>query len=226
VRGGIPVLFPICGGLPGNVLPLPEGEFPLPQHGFARLHPWSLGLLPDETGVRLQLEDTPATRQSFPFRFLLTLDLRLAPGALSIEAAVTNRGDRPLPFSFGLHPYFVVSDPATARIEGLPPQCLDHHTMEAAATADQLGRLAEGVDLLAGPVASAQLLDGDGRTGVELQTGPPLDLVVVWSDPPRPMVCLEPWTGPRRALISGDRRLEVAPGEQCLLRCRYGLLAP
>ena len=32
-RGGIPVLFPICGGLAGS---------PLPQHGFARDLPWQL----------------------------------------------------------------------------------------------------------------------------------------------------------------------------------------
>ena len=31
VRGGIPVLFPICGGLPGDRLPLPQGEFTLPR---------------------------------------------------------------------------------------------------------------------------------------------------------------------------------------------------
>ena len=42
VRGGVPVLFPICGNLPNNRLPLPQGTFPLPQHGFARTMPWSL----------------------------------------------------------------------------------------------------------------------------------------------------------------------------------------
>ena len=40
VRGGIPVLFPICGNLPGDVLSLPQGSFPLAQHGFARDLPW------------------------------------------------------------------------------------------------------------------------------------------------------------------------------------------
>ena len=36
VRGGIPVLFPICGNLPGNQLDLPQGSYTLAQHGFAR----------------------------------------------------------------------------------------------------------------------------------------------------------------------------------------------
>ncbi|MEB3209443.1 MAG: galactose mutarotase, partial [Synechococcus sp.] len=55
VRGGIPVLFPICGGLSGGTLPLPQGSFPMPQHGFARNRPWSLAELPAGDGVALEL---------------------------------------------------------------------------------------------------------------------------------------------------------------------------
>jgi galactose mutarotase-like enzyme len=37
------------------------------------------------------------------------------------------------------------------------------------------------------------------------------------------MVCLEPWTAPRQALVGGDRRLLLAPGENGDLHCRYRL---
>ncbi|MFL0748224.1 MAG: galactose mutarotase, partial [Prochlorococcus sp.] len=37
--------------------------------------------------------------------------------------------------------------------------------------------------------------------------------------PPRQMVCLEPWTSPRQALITGDRKLEIEVGSQQKLRC-------
>ena len=33
IRGGIPILFPICGDLPSQLLRLPQGEFSLQQHG-------------------------------------------------------------------------------------------------------------------------------------------------------------------------------------------------
>jgi galactose mutarotase-like enzyme len=59
-----------------------------------------------------------------------------------------------------------------------------------------------------------------GRT-VRLETCSPMDLVVIWTDPPRPMVCLEPWTAGRGALLSGDRLLTLAPGEWQEHRCRY-----
>ena len=35
------------------------------------------------------------------------------------------------------------------------------------------------------------------------------------------MVCIEPWTGPRQSLISGDGKLELAAGESHVLQCRY-----
>ena len=37
------------------------------------------------------------------------------------------------------------------------------------------------------------------------------------------MMCLEPWTAPRQALVGGDRRLLLAPGEIRDLHCRYRL---
>ncbi len=229
VRGGIPVLFPICGGLPGNRLPLPQGEFNLPQHGFARDRPWQLTELDDGRGIALRLEDSADTRAVYPFSFVLTLELRLAGSALEITAVVNNRGDQSMPFSLGLHPYFTVSRLETVRFEGLPVDCLDHTTMEPAATADRITQLAQGVDLLLRPteteppITTVGLVDPEAGTRLELQLTPPLDLVVVWSDPPRSMVCLEPWSGPRQALISGDRRLDLAPGESRTLSCRYGL---
>lgn len=241
VRGGIPVLFPICGNLPGDRLELPQGTFRLPQHGFARDLPWTLAELePDAAatatgvapaagaaghgGIRLTLADSEASRACFPFAFRLELIFRLEPAALAIEARLSNRGEAgspALPFSLGLHPYWAVSDPAAVRLEGLPPRCLDHRTMAEADTAAQLDRLADGVDLLCRTAGPVRLLDpGFGRRLI-LELSPPLDRVVIWSDPPRPMVCLEPWSGPRAALVSGDGRLEVPPGASQTLACRY-----
>jgi galactose mutarotase-like enzyme len=37
------------------------------------------------------------------------------------------------------------------------------------------------------------------------------------------MVCIEPWTGPRQALLSGDRKIELAPGNSTHLNTRYAL---
>ena len=221
VRGGIPVLFPICGGLPGNRLPLPQGTFQLPQHGFARDLPWQLAPLEDGRGLRMTLSHTDQTLKAFPFAFLLHLEVRLAASALELTVQVENTGEDPMPFSVGLHPYFAVSGLGAISFEGLPGRCFDHHTMAESSTDEQLSRLEMGVDLLVHPTGAVRLLDPKAGLSLELDAAPPFDLVVLWSDPPRPMVCLEPWTGPRQALISGDRKLVLDPGERCDLHCRY-----
>jgi galactose mutarotase-like enzyme len=226
VRGGIPVLFPICGNLPGDELVLSQGRFPLAQHGFARDLPWSIAPLADGDGVVLRLEDGPQSRPHFPFAFALDLELRLQPSALAITARITNRGEAgtaALPFSLGLHPYIAVADLSRVRLEGLPQSCLDHLTMAPAATADQLSRLEQGVDLLCTGQGPVRLVDPAGGRVVSLHPSAPMDLVVVWSDPPRPMLCLEPWSGPRGALSTGERSLLVPAGESLELGCRYSV---
>ena len=223
VRGGFPVLFPMTGGLPNNELPLPQGIFKLAQHGFARQVPWELAALPDGRGVQLILSETAETLQVYPFRFQLTMDVRLAPGALEITATVENRDQAVMPFSFGLHPYFNLSSLETARFEGLPAQCLNHLTMEKAATADQMEQLATGIDLLVEPTGSVRLVDDTAGTILELELTTPLDLVVLWTEPPRAMVCMEPWSAPRQALLSGDRKIELNPGDSTTLATRYRL---
>jgi len=224
VRGGFPVLFPITGGLPDNQLPLPQGTFTLGQHGFARQLPWQLEPLADGRGVLLQVSDTPDTLQAYPFQFLLSMEVRLAPGALEISTTVHNRSSAPMPFSFGLHPYFNLSSLEGVRFEGLPEECLNHLTMAPASTAEQMERLASGIDLLVRPSGPVRLVDEAAGTTLELQLSHPLDLVVLWTEPPRPMVCIEPWSGPRQALLSGDRKIELAPGTSTELHTRYALL--
>jgi galactose mutarotase-like enzyme len=170
--------------------------------------------------------DTPETRTAYPFAFRVQMDVRPVASALEIVTTVTNtsaEGGEAMPFSFGLHPYFNVTDLAQTQLEGLATRCLNHLEMADAETASQLSRLPDGVDFLTRPSGPVTLVDTAAGTRLQLQHHEPMDLTVVWTEPPRPMVCLEPWTGPRQSLISGDRKLELAAGQSSTLTCRYAL---
>jgi len=221
IRGGIPVLFPICGNLPDDRLQVDGENHTLNQHGFARDLPWQLQVLDDQSGVRLSLSSSAETLNAYPFPFLVEMVVQPVADALEITTTIHNHGTRPMPFSFGLHPYFQVSDLAQVRLAGLPDQCLNHLEMANTATADQLSRLPDGVDLLCRPAGPVALIDDGNGHQLQLQHQAPMDLTVVWTEPPRRMVCLEPWTGPRQALISGDRKLELPPAGMQTLSCRY-----
>jgi len=212
VRGGIPILFPICGDLSEGYL-VGGKKYCLKQHGFARDLPWSIDLLKDKLGISLKLVDTKDSRSCFPFFFTLVMNVYLKKRSLHISVKIYNQGQESMPFSFGLHPYFHVSNLQKIKIDGLPEKCIDQTNMKVTNSSDQIRILDKGVDFLSYPSSSVKLLDCLSRNVIELIHQEPMETTVVWTDPPRQMVCLEPWTSPRNSLVTGDRKLEIKPEE-------------
>tara|TARA_Y100001968_G_scaffold309886_1_gene330276 strand:- start:61464 stop:62318 length:855 start_codon:yes stop_codon:yes gene_type:complete len=221
IRGGIPILFPICGDLPSQLLRLPQGEFSLQQHGFARDIPWQIKPLHKQEGISLSITNTAYTKELYPFNFLIEMEASLQQNSLLIKTTIYNQGEEKMPFSFGLHPYFKVSDLQNISISGLPDICTNHVDMTTASTEIQLANLAKGIDFISSPKGPVSLFDFESGASIEMQSEEPMDLAVVWTDPPRRMVCLEPWTSPRRSLINGEKRLFINPGSFKELRCRF-----
>jgi len=212
VRGGIPILFPICGDL-SEGFAIGGKKYCLKQHGFARDLPWSICLIEDNSGIRLNLSDSEDSRLSYPFFFNLQMDVYLKQKSLQISVKIHNRSKDTMPFSFGLHPYFNVSNLQKIKIDGLPGKCIDQTNMKVTNASDQIRILDKGVDFLSYPSCSIKLFDSFSRNIIELSHQEPMDTTVIWTDPPRQMVCLEPWTSPRNSLLTGDRKLEVEPQE-------------
>tara|TARA_B100000579_G_scaffold269971_1_gene222916 strand:- start:4228 stop:5085 length:858 start_codon:yes stop_codon:yes gene_type:complete len=212
VRGGVPILFPICGDLPDGYL-FGGKKFFLKQHGFARDLPWSIALLANNQGIRMKLRNTNVTLSSFPYFFTLQMDVYLKEKSLQISVKIYNHSKDMMPFSFGLHPYFKVSNLQKIKINGLSGKCIDQTNMKVTNSSDQIRILDKGVDFLSYPSSSVKLIDCLTRNIIELIHQEPIDTTVIWTDPPRQMVCLEPWTSPRNSLVTGERKLEVGPDE-------------
>lgn len=221
VRGGIPILFPICGDLPDNLLPLSQGDFSLTQHGFARDIEWNIDSFDEKNGLLLTLGDTSDTYSCYPFSFLLGMRIKLLENALDISINVHNRGKVKMPFSFGLHPYFQITDLKSIEIQGLSSSCFDYQSMSISDTAHQLNQLSEGVDFSSISLEETQLLDLVTGQGIKVHYQEPMNLSVVWTDPPRSMICIEPWTSPRSAMISGERLIVLESGQSQNLRCKF-----
>ena len=100
-----PILFPIVGRLPDDLLRYKGVGYPMTQHGFARDSRFEW-VERSATGCRLALADSDASRAAYPFRFRLEAEYRVADGRLKVELTVGNVGDTNLPASVGLHPAF------------------------------------------------------------------------------------------------------------------------
>ncbi|KGG14631.1 MULTISPECIES: galactose mutarotase [unclassified Prochlorococcus] len=223
VRGGIPILFPICGQLPGNQIFFYKNKYILKQHGFARDSSWELNMHDESSGIKLSLSETNTSFLSYPFKFNLEIHLRLQTNSLDILVRVKNNSSYVMPFSFGLHPYFSIKDLNQVEIKEFPEECINQKTMAKSKSIDALKRIPNGIDLIAGPNHLVQLIDLVDKISLEMTTQEPFGLNVIWTDPPRKMVCLEPWTSPRNALINGNRSIHLGSGQTKDLQCRFEL---
>ena len=108
---GNPLLFPQVSfsHLPGKEhhYQLKGQVYALPQHGFARRSKWRvIGV--NESRVSMELTDSAETRSAYPFAFRTEVTYELRDGRLHYRQLVENRGDGPMPFSAGIHPYLPV----------------------------------------------------------------------------------------------------------------------
>ncbi len=219
IRGGIPVLFPICG--PGGKFTFSNATFKLNQHGFARNMPWEIQLLDDGGGFSLRLIATSKTLTLYPYNFEIIIQIRPIKNILKLTTLITNNSNDVMPFNFGFHPYFQVEDLENMTITGLPENCIDHLTMDSDQTFKHLNNLFRGVDFCSIPAKEVVLLNRLNGNKLEMQYQAPFNRTVVWTDPPRQMVCLEPWTSPRYSLVHGDGILFLAPGASKELNCQF-----
>jgi galactose mutarotase-like enzyme len=81
--------------------------YALPQHWFARRSKWKIAGV-SETRLTMELTDTSETREAYPFPFRFVVTYELLEGRLYFRQSIDNRGERPMPFSIGIHPYLPV----------------------------------------------------------------------------------------------------------------------
>jgi galactose mutarotase-like enzyme len=223
VRGGNPVLFPSPGKLEGDTWKYGT----LKQHGFARNLPWEVaGQAGGETDARvtLRLEANDATRLAYPWEFVAEYVYILSRGLLRIEMRFTNRGDSPMPFGAGFHPYFHVksSEKPKARVLTKATRAFDNVTKaEVALAGIDLAQKEVDLHLLDHGAEPCSLVHADGRT-ITLRGSPEFTHWVVWTLENKDFVCVEPWTCPGNALNTGERVTTLAPGETRAIWVEYG----
>jgi galactose mutarotase-like enzyme len=210
VRGGIPLLFPSPGKLADGRYTRDGSTGALKQHGFARDLPWAVSDL-GPSSVTLSLRSSDATRAAYPWDFTATLRASLADGALRLAFRVANDGPRPIPFGFGIHPYFLVDDKAGATISTAATRAFDNvsgavvpfHGFSLGSGETDLHLLDHG--------GTSSTLTADGHA-LTVRGSEELRRWVVWTLPGKPFVCVEPWTSPGDALNSGEGLVVLEPG--------------
>lgn len=224
--GRSPLLFPMVGRAPMDVISVGDKRYQMGQHGFARRSNFTLVEEWREHCI-YRLEASEATRAMFPFDFQLDIEHRLEGRAVIVTATVTNRDSVVMPYGVGFHPAFAWPLPGG---EGQP------HVVALDNGADpDLFRLSGGLvnpEPLASPFAGGRLaLDhadfekdamifpegaGAGLT-YGSENGPSIRFswenlpnFALWTKPGAGFICLEPWHG-TAAEVGGSDALDQRP---------------
>ncbi len=214
IRGGIPILFPICGKLNTSSSVFGKDFLQLTQHGFARDLQWQYSLNENEKSLSLILNESKNTKKYYPFDFELKIEVFLKINCLEFEITIFNKTDNAMPINFGLHPYFNISDFKNLDFIDNPLNCQNQEKNTISSTLDELKNINLGVDLLMYTSGRSAFRDKIFKRQVTLNHPYPFDLGVIWTDPPRRMVCLEPWTSPRNAFIDGFRNIMIPSNDK------------
>ncbi|MDC3072721.1 galactose mutarotase [Prochlorococcus sp. AH-716-O10] len=217
IRGGIPILFPICGNLDIPNSLFGKNYMPLMQHGFARDLQWEHCLNEKKDSLCLILQDNEKTKILYPFNFELKIEVSLKINCLKFMINIKNKTNIEMPLNFGLHPYFNISDFKNLNFIDNPLNCHDQKNNFLRNTFAELKNIHNGIDLLMYTSGRSSFQDNFFKRQVTLMHPSPFDLGVIWSDPPRKMVCLEPWTSPRNSLVNGLRKILIPPNSSQIL---------
>jgi galactose mutarotase-like enzyme len=217
VRGGIPVLFPICGNLPDNTYSEQGQTYQLQQHGFARELPWRVvgqQATAQQASVTVSLTDSPATKKVYPFDFRVELEYVFSTNRLEIIQRVTNLTEGALlPFSIGYHPYFAANNKPGLKFDIPSKQYFDKQGT-AHPYAGSFDFTGGEIDIVFSDLTKSQVqVAAAGGQTLTMGWTYPQGHVVFWTVPDKDFYCIEPWTARRNAINTGADLIQVPTGE-------------
>lgn len=104
--GSNPSLFPIIGSTYKKTYEINGKEYSMKNHGLIRYA--ILEGEQTEDSITFRYASDAETKKQYPFDFKYSITYRLETNKVLIEYRIENTGREAMPFSFGLHPAFIV----------------------------------------------------------------------------------------------------------------------
>lgn len=219
IRGGIPILFPICGNLPNNTYQYNGQTYTLKQHGFARNLPWEVidQKTNDCASITLTLTNNEETLKVYPFEFQLKFTYELVGKNLRIRQQYHNLSQKVMPFSFGFHPYFLTRDKTQLAFDIPASSYQDQHTKEVFSYEGNFDFTKDEIDVgfQALTRSTASMTDHQRQLKLTLNWSDDYSTFVFWTVKGKDYVCLEPWSAPRNAITTREQLTTLEPGTSC-----------
>ena len=215
-RCGIPFLFPIFGRLQDGKYTYSGKTYAMEIHGFGHTSVWQVAEH-TESSLHLTLDADERMLAMYPFLFRVELLFTVSEGKLTIRQRYENRDSKPMPYSYGFHPYFLTKKLENLQVETNADTFLDfavggkpfgHGTVNLTMPegAPETGAAFMGVH---GPTVLHNAAEGKALT---IEFDDSFHTHVLWTQAGKPFLCVEPVNGSANGLNTGNY-LILAPGE-------------
>lgn len=216
IRGGNPILFPICGNLVDDTYTLDGKQFKLKQHGFGRNLPWKVGeeVTVDNVSLKLHLNSNEQTKAVYPFDFQVTFTYQLHGNTLTIFQEFKNQCSEPMPFSVGFHPYFLTHDKSQLEIDIPSTEFQKKGSKEIHPFNGHFDFSQDEIDVAFNKLSakSTSVTDKSRNLKLTLEYDDNFSTLVFWTVKGKDFYCLEPWSAPRNAMNSQEHLTVLNPG--------------
>lgn len=215
VRGGNPILFPLCGNLPNETYSVDGKEYKIKQHGFARELPWTATAqnTNGKAGLTVELGSNAETKVVYPFDFHLAFTYELRGNTLEIRQEYKNLSSTPMPFSSGFHPYFLCGDKNQIEADIPSVRYADNRTKEDFDFDGKFNFDQDEIDSVFGNLLrrGTSVTDNDRKLKIAIEYDDFYTYLVFWTVKGKDFYCLEPWSATRNSLNTKEHLTILAP---------------
>lgn len=217
IRGGIPILFPICGQLTNGSYELDGTIYSMKNHGVARISKWIVVDQKDreEASITIKLESNEETRKMYPFDFELMFTYILKDGKLQILQQYKNESNEEMPMYAGFHPYFYTKNKNISYITDATKyyDLNDNSFKDYNGTLD-ISYMKESAVFMDAKKKSIAFQVGDLKSNVNIQYGEEFKYVVLWTVENNDFVCVEPWMAMTNSFNTKQDIYYIKPGKE------------
>ncbi len=219
VRGGNPILFPLCGNLPNDTYSVDGQDYKIKQHGFARELPWIAKEQSTDGGasITVELGSNEQTKAVYPFDFHVAFTYTLRGNTLEVRQEYKNLSPTPMPFSSGFHPYFLCGDKNQIEVDIPSANYQDNRTKENFTFDGKFNFDQDEIDSVFGKLSSrlTSVTDNDRKLKIAIDYDNFYTYLVFWTVKGKDFYCLEPWSATRNSLNTKEHLTVLAPSSSC-----------
>ncbi|MFD0711945.1 aldose epimerase [Paenibacillus sp. GCM10027626] len=196
IRGGNPILFPICGQLTDGRYEWEGVTYKMRNHGVVRNRPWEVvsASETDAAELTVRFRSNEDTRQEFPFDFELLFTYSLRNGELHLQQTYRNLSASGMPMYAGFHPYFSTSSKKIVYgTDATRYRDYNDHTIKEINGPIDLNGVKESYILLDATRPDVTIPGPDGQGTIRITYSEQFKYIVLWQLDERPFICVEPW---------------------------------